>query len=83
MIRSHRDSGKTIGVVKVGYQDRKYTKGGNSGGFNHVVGEIGLISKLSERTELKLSYFDTAIESVYENNNYYNNNSLVVELNQG
>ncbi len=75
-------TGKTIGIVKVGYQDRKY-KTGEKKEFNHFVSEIGLMSQLSDRTKLTLRYMNTAIESTYENNNYYNNNSLVMELNQG
>lgn len=75
-------TGKTIGIVKVGYQDRKYETDTQQG-WNHFVAEIGLLSQISDRTQLKLRFMDTAIESVYENNNYYNNNSLTIELNQG
>lgn len=75
-------TGKTIGIVKVGYQDRVY-KTDERKGFNHFVSEIGLMSQLSDRTKLTFRFMDTAVESVYENNNYYNNNSLTLELNQG
>lgn len=77
-------TGKTVGIIKVGYQDRKY-KNDDSGhkDYNHVVGEIGFLSQLSDRTKLTLRFMTTAKESVYENNNYYNNNSLIMELNQG
>ncbi|MFA6281861.1 MAG: outer membrane beta-barrel protein [Candidatus Omnitrophota bacterium] len=75
-------TGKIIGVAKVGYQTREYDAGGQKG-FNHFVSEMGLISNFSERTKLKLTYIDTAIESVYENNNYYNNQSFQLRLDQG
>ena len=44
---------------------------------------MGLVSNFSERTKLKLTYINTAIESVYENNNYYNNQSFQLRLDQG
>ncbi len=75
-------TGKTIGVVKAGYQDRKYKTSGEKD-WSHFVAEAALISQLSERTKLTARFMDTAIESIYENNNYYNNNSLTIELNQG
>ncbi|MDD5130131.1 MAG: outer membrane beta-barrel protein, partial [Candidatus Omnitrophica bacterium] len=75
-------TGKTIGIIKVGYQDRKYNDDSEQG-WSHFVAEFGLMSQLSDRTKLTLRFIDTAIESVYDNNNYYNNNSLVIELNQG
>lgn len=74
-------TGKTVGIIKAGYQNRQYDKEGRNGreGF---VAEIGLLTQFSERTQLNLRFIDTAIESTYSNNNYYNNNSLNVELNQ-
>jgi opacity protein-like surface antigen len=75
-------TGKTIGIVKVGYQDRTY-KTGEKAGFDHFVAEAGLMSQLTDRTKLTLRFLDTVTESVYDNNNYYNNNSLTIELEQG
>jgi Putative beta-barrel porin 2 len=75
-------TGKTIGIIKVGYQDRTYTDG-NFSGWNHFAAEAGLLSQLSDRTKLTLRFMDTAIESTYDNNPYYNNNSLTLELEQG
>ena len=75
-------TGKTIGVIKVGYQDRTY-KSDTREGFEHFVAELGLISQISDRTKVTVTFLDTAIESIYDNNNYYNNNSLRVELEQG
>ncbi len=75
-------TGKTIGIVKLGYQDREY-KTGERQAFNHFVAELGLISQLSERTKVTCKFLDTVMESTYENNNYYNNNSLTVQLDQG
>ncbi|MFH0855468.1 MAG: outer membrane beta-barrel protein [Candidatus Omnitrophota bacterium] len=74
-------TGKTVGIVKVGYQNRQYDTEGMDG-FENFVAEIGLLTQFSERTQLKISFIDTAIESIYSNNNYYNNNSLLIELNQ-
>jgi hypothetical protein len=75
-------TGKIVGIVKFGYQDRQYNDDGQEG-WDHFVSEVALMSQLSERTQLTLRYMNTVIESVYENNNYYNNNSLTLELNQG
>jgi len=74
-------TGKTIGVVKAGYQDRKYKTSGEKD-WDHFVAEVGLMSQISDRTKLTATFMDTAIESVYENNNYYNNNSLNIQLDQ-
>ena len=74
-------TGKTIGVAKFGYQNREYNDAGEKG-FDHFVAEIGTYTKFSDRTQLRLTFWDTAIESIYENNNYYNNNSLQMELEQ-
>ena len=74
-------TGKTIGLVKVGYQNRGYDTEGMDG-FDNVVAEVGLLTQFSERTRLTVKFIDTAIESVYLNNNYYNTNSLLVELTQ-
>lgn len=75
-------TGKTIGIVKIGYQDRVYNAGENQD-YNNIVSEVALMSQLTDRTKLTLRFIDTAIESTYENNNYYNNNSLTVQLDQG
>jgi len=75
-------TGKTIGIIKAGYQDRKY-KTNDKEGFSHFVAEVGVMSQLTDRTKLTLKFMDTAMESTYDNNNYYNNNSLTIELNQG
>jgi len=75
-------TGKTIGIVKAGYQNRQYDTESRNG-YEGFVAELGLISRLSERTELKARFIDTALESTYGNNAYYNNNSFGIELNQG
>ena len=75
-------TGKTIGIVKVGYQDRAYKTSGERD-YSNFVAEAGLISQITDRTKLTLRFLDTAVESTYDNNNYYNNNSLTIELNQG
>ena len=75
-------TGKTTGIVKAGYQSREYDTQGRRG-YNNFVSEIGLISKLSERTELTARFISTALESTFENNSYYNNNSFGLGLNQG
>jgi len=76
-------TGKTVGIAKVGYQERDYTKGEGREGFNNIVSEVGLQSDLSERTLLRLRLSNTAIESIYDNDSYYYNNSLTAELRQG
>jgi hypothetical protein len=75
-------TGKTVGVAKFGYQERKYRTIGQDG-YGNFVAEVGLMSQLSERTQLKFRFMDSAIESIYENNNYYNNNLVSLELIQG
>jgi hypothetical protein len=75
-------TGKTIGILKFGYQDRTY-KTDERSGWNHFVAEAGLINQMSDRTKLTFRFLDTATESTYDNNNYYNSNSLSAELEQG
>jgi len=73
---------KTIGIVKFGYQERKYKTSGGRKGFHNLVSELGLQSQLSERRVLRLRFSQTAVESIYDNNNYYYNNSLLMEFRQ-
>lgn len=74
-------TGKTIGIIKAGYQNREYDTESRDG-YEGLVAELGLVSQLSERTKLKLRFIDTALESTYGSNAYYNNNSFGIELNQ-
>ncbi|MBF0522043.1 MAG: outer membrane beta-barrel protein [Candidatus Omnitrophica bacterium] len=74
-------TGKTVGIVKVGFQSRDYDVMGRSG-FSGFVSEAGTITKFSDRTNLTLKYINTAVESTYANNNYYNANEFRAELEQ-
>lgn len=76
-------TGKTVGIVKAGYQDRKYKKDSGRKGFHNFVSEVGLQSQLNERTILRVRFSQSAVESIYDNNNYYYNNSLLMELRKG
>ena len=74
-------TGKTIGIVKFGYQDRKYNIEGRAG-YNGLVAEGGIITEFSENTRMNIKLLRTAAESIYLNNNYYLNNMASIELKQ-
>ncbi|MGE0267513.1 MAG: outer membrane beta-barrel protein [Candidatus Omnitrophota bacterium] len=74
-------TGKTDGIVKVGYQQREYDSAGRSG-FNGFVTEAGINTVFSERTSLSLNYDSTAVESIDSTNNYYNMNLIEANLTQ-
>ncbi len=74
-------TGKTSGLVKLGYQDRSYDTPSRSG-FAGFVAEVGLMSALTERTSFELRYLNTAVESIDSNNNYYNLNSISADITQ-
>ncbi len=74
-------TGKTVGLVKLGYQARDYDTAGKTG-FDNFVAECGVTTKLSERTQLDLIYNRTAIESTYTPNNYYDTNAVSLILTQ-
>lgn len=74
-------TGKTVGIVKAGYQAREYDIAGRSG-YNGFVAEAGITTKFSERTELTTKFIRVAEESIYAPNNYYDNNSLSFDLTQ-
>jgi hypothetical protein len=70
---------KTQAIVKLGYQNRNYN---NSEGFEGFVAEVGTITELTERTKLSLTYDQGAQESVYLNNNYYDQHYFYATLEQ-
>lgn len=72
-------TGKTMGIAKAGFQARDYDVGKGYVGF---VGELGAITKFSERTEVTLKYHTTPIESVASSGNYYTSNILSAQLDQ-
>ena len=72
-------TGKTVGIVKAGFQERGYDSGKGYIGF---VGELGAITKFSERTEVTLMYHTTPVESVASNGNYYTSNMISAQLDQ-
>ncbi len=72
-------TGKTVGIAKTGFQIRDYTSGKGYAGF---IGELGTITKFSERTDLTLKYNTTPMESTFSNDNYYIMNSLNAKLEQ-
>ncbi|MBF0331911.1 MAG: outer membrane beta-barrel protein [Candidatus Omnitrophica bacterium] len=74
-------TGKTVGLIKGGYQKRIYTKG-SAAGYESFVAEAGIISTLSSRTEVTAKVRRNAVESVYSTNNYYNANTAIVSLTQ-
>jgi len=74
-------TGKTVGIVKVGYQSRHYDTEGPSG-YNGFVAEAGVTTRFSERTELTTKFLSTAMESIYSPNNYYDNNTFSIDLTQ-
>jgi Putative beta-barrel porin 2 len=70
---------KTQGIVKAGFQARDYDVGKGYVGF---VGELGSITKFSERTEVSLKYHTTPIESVADSGNYYISNIISAQWDQ-
>jgi len=74
-------TGKTAGIVKLGYQARDYDTAGKTG-FDNFVAECGVTTQFSERTQLDLIYNRTAIESTYTPNNYYDTNAVSLILTQ-
>jgi hypothetical protein len=74
-------TGKTVGIVKLGYQSREYDLAGRKG-YEGLIAETGLITTFSERTELALRFLRNAVESTYGNNSYYNANLFSAVLTQ-
>lgn len=74
-------TGKTTGLVKVGYQQRNYDTQARSG-FDGFVAEAGINTVFSERTSIALKFLRTAVESISSNNNYFDLNSVGVLLTQ-
>ncbi len=72
-------TGKTVGVAKAGFQERGYDSGDGYTGF---VGELGLITQFSEKTEVSLNYFTTPVESTSSSGNYYTGNTVRAQLDQ-
>ncbi|MBU9888967.1 MAG: outer membrane beta-barrel protein [Candidatus Omnitrophica bacterium] len=72
-------TGKTTGIAKAGFQQRDYDA---NDGYIGFVGELGLVSRLTDRTQLTVKYATTPVESTYENNNYYTENMFGMELDQ-
>ncbi len=74
-------TGKIDGVVKLGYQKRDYDIAGRKG-YEGFVSQAGITADLSERTKLELNYFNTAVESISTNNNYFDLNSVILKVTQ-
>lgn len=74
-------TGKTVGIVKAGYQSRTY-KGTSEEDFKKPVAEVGLITDFTEKTRLETKFSRMAYESTYENNNYYDSYRLQAKLTQ-
>lgn len=72
-------TGKTVGIAKAGFQARDYDSGKGYVGF---VGDLGIITKFSDRTELTVMYHTTPVESTASSGNYYTSNMVSVELDQ-
>ena len=72
-------TGKTQALIKVGFQNKTYN---NITGFSGFVAEVGTITELTERTKLSLTYDQSAQESTYLNNNYYDMHYFFATLDQ-
>ncbi|MCX5680906.1 MAG: outer membrane beta-barrel protein, partial [Candidatus Omnitrophica bacterium] len=74
-------TGKIVGVVKAGYQGRDYDNP-NTKNFNNFVAEAGLNMQISEKSKADIRYVWTPMESTYDNNDYYDMNSIIGHFNQ-
>jgi hypothetical protein len=72
-------TGKTVGIAKFGFQDRRYTSGEGHDGF---IAEVGTVTRFSERTELTLKYNTTPVESTYNNEHFYVMHAVSARLEQ-
>lgn len=74
-------TGKTVGVVKMGYQKREYNTSSRNG-YEGFISETGIITDFSERTQVELKYLKNAVESTYENNSYYDMHAVILDIKQ-
>jgi hypothetical protein len=74
-------TGKTEGMVKLGYQQRNYDTEGRSG-FSGFVAGAGINTIFSKKTMLGLNFISNAVESISSNNNYFDLNSVGAILTQ-
>ncbi len=74
-------TGKTTGIVKLGYQQRSYDTQGPSG-FNGFVSEAELTTHLSENTTIDLKHLNIAVESIDASNNYFHLISTMLNVTQ-
>lgn len=72
-------TGKTTGLVRVGYQDRSY-ECPLQPDEEFVVAEIGLLSAFREGTNLQLNYQRTAAEATYLAANFYRTDRISAQL---
>ncbi len=74
-------TGKINGLVKLGYQNRDYDTAGQKG-YEGFVSQAEVTADFSERTSLELNYIGTAVESISATNNYYDLNSVMMNVTQ-
>lgn len=74
-------SAKTDGIVKLGYQQRKYDTGSREG-FEGFVAQAGINANFSDSTNISFNYLNTAVESITSNNNFYKLNYISGTLTQ-
>ena len=72
-------TGKTVGIVKLGWQGRRYKTGKDYDGF---IGQLATITEFTSRTKLTLSYDTKPMESVFDSSNYYIMNMVSAKLEQ-
>lgn len=74
-------TGKTTGLVKVGYQDRDYEYSARPD-EEIVVAKIDLLTTFREGTSLRLNYQRTAVEATYGIANFYETDRISAQLTQ-
>lgn len=74
-------TGKTTGLVKVGYQDRDYEHPARPD-EEIAVAEIDLLTTFREGTSLRLNYQRTAAEATYGIANFYETDHISAQLTQ-
>ena len=74
-------TGKSVGIIKIGYQVRTY-KGADSKDFQKPVAEMGVITDFTDRTRFETKFSRMAYESTYGSNDFYDAYRFQAKLTQ-
>jgi len=71
---------KITGIIKGGFGIKEYDGDAARKGFQNFVMHTALLYDINDRTDLSLTYYREAYESIYENNNYYTGDHILANL---